>query len=42
MYNPRWYREDRLEVLQNEVDRIWFGTIITSGGSGLMASHVPI
>lgn len=41
MYIPRWYREDRLEVLQAEIERISFGTLITDGKSGLMASHVP-
>ena len=42
MYNPRWFKEDRIEVLQAEVNKISFGTIITTGPSGIMASHVPM
>jgi len=42
MYNPRWYKEERLEVLQSAVDRISFGTIITNTASGISASHVPM
>lgn len=41
MYIPRWYKEDRLEVLLTEIERISFGTLITAGRSGLMASHIP-
>ena len=42
MYNPRWFKEERLEVLQEEVNRLSFGTIITVTKSGLLASHVPM
>ncbi len=42
LYNPRWFKEERVDVLQAEVDRISFGTIITSAKSGIMASHVPM
>ena len=42
MYNPRWFKEERLEVLQDEVDRISFGTLVTLSKSGLLASHVPM
>jgi len=42
LYNPRWYKEERLEVLQAAVDRISFGTIITNSTSGILASHVPM
>lgn len=42
MYNPRWFKEERLDVLQDEVNRVSFGTIITLAKSGLMASHVPM
>jgi transcriptional regulator len=42
LYNPRWFKEDRLEVLQSEIERLSFGTLITVGKSGLFASHVPM
>ncbi|HXW37654.1 MAG TPA: FMN-binding negative transcriptional regulator [Nitrososphaerales archaeon] len=42
MYNPRWFKEDRLKVLQEEVEKISFGTIVTQGAKGVMASHVPM
>jgi len=42
LYNPRWFKEERLDVLQDEVDRVSFGTIITLTRTGMMASHVPM
>ena len=42
MYNPRWFKEENVETLQNEVNRLSFGTIITSTKSGIRASHVPM
>ena len=42
MYSPRWFREERLEVLQGAVDRISFGTLVTAGLSGIIASHIPM
>lgn len=42
MYIPRWFKEDRLEVLHAEANKISFGTIITTGPPGIMASHVPM
>ena len=42
MYNPRWFKEERLDVLQTEVERIGFGTLVTNGKSGLLASHIPM
>jgi transcriptional regulator len=42
LYNPRWFKEERLEFLQDEVDRLSFGTLVTSGASGLTASHIPM
>ena len=42
MYGPRWFKEDRTEVLQAEVNRISFGSIITVGPSGIMVSQVPM
>ncbi len=42
MYSPTWFREERLEVLQDAVDKISFGTLVTAGGSGIKASHIPM
>jgi transcriptional regulator len=42
MYNPRWFKEERVEVLQAEVERSGFGTLITNGKSGIVASHIPM
>ena len=42
LYNPRWFKEDRLEFLQAEVQRLSFGTLVTSAPLGIMASHVPM
>ena len=42
MYAPRWFKEDRIEVLQAEINKISFGAIITAGPSGITASHVPM
>ena len=42
MYSPAWFREERLEVLQGAVDAIGFGTLVTAGRSGIMASHIPM
>ena len=42
LYNPRWFKQERVDVLQDEVDRVSFGTIITVTTSGIMASHVPM
>ncbi|MDG6986123.1 MAG: FMN-binding negative transcriptional regulator [Nitrososphaerota archaeon] len=42
MYIPKWFKEDNVEVLQAEVNRISFGTIITTGPAGIMASRVPM
>ncbi len=42
MYNPRWFKEDRVDVLQDEVNRVSFGTIISMTKSGILASHVPM
>jgi transcriptional regulator len=42
LYNPRWFKEDRVDLLQDEVNRLSFGTIITMTKSGILASHVPM
>jgi transcriptional regulator len=42
MYIPTWFKEERIEVLQAELNKISFGTLITTSPKGLMASHVPM
>ena len=42
MYSPTWFREERLEVLQDAIDRISFGTLVTRGDSQILASHLPM
>ncbi len=43
MYNPRWFKEDRLEFLHAEMKKIGFGTLITTTpDSAIFASHIPI
>ncbi len=42
MYDPRWFKEERVEVLHRAIETISFGTFVTSGKSGLLASHIPM
>jgi len=42
MYNPRWFKEERLDALQAEIGKIGFGTLVTTGSSGILASHIPM
>ncbi len=43
MYNPEWFRDNRLDFLQGEIRKIKFGTLITtSGTSQILSSHIPI
>ncbi|MDG6910899.1 MAG: FMN-binding negative transcriptional regulator [Nitrososphaerota archaeon] len=42
MYNPRWFREERAEVIFEMIDRISFGTVVTVTPRGVSASHVPM
>jgi transcriptional regulator len=42
LYNPRWFKEERVDLLQDEVNRLSFGTIITTTKGGILASHVPM
>ena len=42
MYTPRWFKEDRLPVLHEAIERIAFGTLVTSTSKGLIASHIPM
>jgi transcriptional regulator len=42
LYNPRWFKEDRIDVLQAEITKIGFGTLVTSTPSGILASHIPM
>lgn len=42
MYNPRWYKEERVAVLQEAIGEIGFGTLVTSTPEGVLASHIPM
>jgi transcriptional regulator len=42
LYNPRWFKEDRLPFLHEKIRRVGFGTLVTSAPSGILASHVPM
>jgi len=42
MYVPRWFKEERLSVLQDAIDRNAFGTLVTTTRNGLSASHIPM
>lgn len=41
MYIPASFREDRLDVLHDVIQKHSFGTIVSTGEAGLMASHLP-
>ena len=42
MYTPPHFKEDRIEVLQGLIDQSRLTTLVTMGGNGLLASHVPV
>ena len=42
IYVPEWFKEDRLSVLQDAIDHISFGTLVTVTNNGLLASHIPM
>ncbi len=42
MYIPRWFKEERLPVLHDAIERIAFGTLVTSSPNGILASHIPM
>ena len=42
MYTPPHFREDDITVLHETIRRIAFGTLVTLGPDGLVASHVPM
>ncbi len=42
MYNPPLFKEDRVEVLHDEIRRIGLATLVTQTADGLIASHVPM
>jgi transcriptional regulator len=43
LYNPNWFRNDRLDLLQAEIRKINFATLVTtSGPHEILASHIPI
>jgi transcriptional regulator len=42
MYIPRHFEETRLPVIHGLIDAHPFGTLVTTGPSGLIASHIPM
>jgi transcriptional regulator len=42
MYVPPRSRESRIPVLRDAVEAIRFGTLVTAGGGGLRATHLPM
>jgi transcriptional regulator len=42
VYVPAQFREDRVPVLHAAIRQIAFGTLVTLGPDGLVASHVPM
>ena len=42
MYVPSEFNEDRVEVLHQAMRDIAFGTLVTLGADGLIASHIPL
>jgi transcriptional regulator len=42
MYIPAHFREDRPEILHQAIREIGFATLITQGGDGVEANHLPM
>src|SRR5438093_9986935 len=42
MYVPQHFREDRLDVLHEIIERNSFATVVTSTPDGTVATHIPI
>lgn len=42
MYIPKHFEETRLPVIHGLIDAYPFGSLITMGASGLVASHIPM
>ncbi len=42
MYLPAHFREDRLEVLHQFIERNGFATLVTLSADGLTANHIPM
>lgn len=42
MYVPSQFREERVPMLHETIERIGFGTLVTLGADGMTASHVPM
>jgi transcriptional regulator len=42
MYVPRHFAEERTEVLHAAIERAEFGTVVTLGAEGLIATHLPL
>jgi transcriptional regulator len=42
MYIPAAFREDRLDVLHDLIRQNSFGTVVSHGADGMVASHLPL
>ena len=42
MYVPAEFNEDRIEILHQAMRDLAFGTLVTLGADGLIASHIPL
>jgi transcriptional regulator len=42
MYVPRHFAEERTEVLHAAIEQAEFGTLVTLGAEGLIATHLPL
>jgi len=42
MYVPSQFKEERIPVLHEAIERIGFGMLVTLGADGMTASHVPM
>ena len=42
MYLPPYFQEDRVPELHAAIREIGFGTVVSAGADGLIASHVPM
>ena len=42
MYVPAHFKEDRVAVMHDAIRKYGFGTLVTSSGQELEASHLPL
>lgn len=42
IYLPSEFKEDRIEILHKAMRDIAFGTLVTLGAEGIIASHIPL